>query len=229
MPYPHNAFITYEKPKRIISIDRYCNAYKETSVIEIHEVLAAGIPMFCMTQRRGTRPTSEDDRQRYGLLTPNFQCLKELVDIWRCSYMVNCEGTVEAVGVSWNEFYNALDEDREHGKDWRVRFTTNDLEEEVGYLYSVDGYRNGIIRTAEDATFYNSRQHAELSMYGCGMQLQVVNFRETVNYLIDLHGGKHLIAHLEKRVGESWVAQPEKQFVMPFTGTTEEFYDYKSL
>lgn len=229
MVHPYNAFIKYGPPKRVIEVERSINGFTEGCVLEIYEVVAAGIPMFAMIQRQGNSPVTTDDLQRYALLTPNFACLKEMVEIWRHSWYTGNEGVIQEIGVTWHEFYNAIDDNREHGKDYRVRFTTDDLDEEVGFLYSVDGYRNGIIRTAKDAAFYDSRSHAELSMYGCAVQIQVDTFRDTCNYLIDLHKAKNLIGHLEKRVGKMWVSLPEKQMILPFKYDTAEFYSYAML
>lgn len=224
----YNSFITCTKPKRVISEDRMTNGFKETSVLEIWEIYAAGIPMWCVIQRRGTAVSEMDDLQNYGILVSSWVDLKELVSIWKYTFMAGTDGVIEEISTSWRELYNGIDESRENGTDYRIRFTTDSLEE-VGFLKYVNGHHSGITRVHNEAMFFDSRDYALATMYSCGMQLQIVNFRETVNYLIDLHKVENLIAHLEKRVGSSWVAQSEKQYILPFIHTTDEFYDYKSL
>lgn len=187
------------------TLSRRGKGYEEVSIMDIYTVVSNGFPMFALAQRSGDQMWPDYDLRNVARITPSAAVVKEHVDLWRALFLLGDDQVVEVPGTSHAAWTKATTElDNEGTVAHRVVLRCVGTNDDIGYLYTINNDRMGIIRSEADACQFFHAGTASIAGTALLLSHQPDTLHDTIQYLTELHMDDFMLI-VQKKAGNSWV------------------------
>lgn len=189
------------------TLSRETHGYKEVSIMDVYRVLSCGFPMFAMAIRSGDEEWSHADLERVARITPGTATVKELLDIWRATFLSgHSEDIAIEIGVMHRDWSGSIEDRDEKGLTaYRLVIRGSGSNKDRSWLYCANCSRMGLIASELDALVSYNETTLEILAMSLSFGHNSQALHDTVTYLVNTYEEPMMMV-IQKQVGErSWV------------------------